>query len=93
MRAVILAAGRGYRLSPVTGTLPKCLARLGAATLLEWQLAVIRQAGIEQVTVVTGHRAEDVRRVCGSRADVVHNERFASTNSFDSRARVLRCAT
>jgi len=35
MRAVILAAGRGGRLSGVTGAHPKCLARLGAWTLLE----------------------------------------------------------
>ncbi len=38
MRAVILAAGRGYRLRDVTGDHPKCLARIGNCTLLERQI-------------------------------------------------------
>jgi choline kinase len=84
MKAVILAAGRGGRLSDVTGALPKCLARIGHATLLEHQIAALRDAGITDITVVAGYRFEDVRRTCGARIGLVHNARFASTNSLYS---------
>jgi choline kinase len=84
MRGVILAAGRGGRLSGVTGTHPKCLARLGAWTLLERQIHALRDNGIRDITVVTGYQAEAVRQVCGSGVDFVHNERYASTNSLCS---------
>lgn len=84
MKAVILAAGRGGRLSDVTGALPKCLARIGTATLIEHQLAALFDAGIADVTVVAGYRIADVRRVCGPRVTMVNNARFATTNSLYS---------
>jgi choline kinase len=84
MRAVILAAGRGGRLAGVTGSHPKCLARLGPRTLIERQIHALRDCGIRGITVVTGYQAEEVRRVCGGGVEFVHNERYASTNSLCS---------
>jgi choline kinase len=84
MRAVILAAGRGGRLRGIVGERPKCLARVGECTLLERQIFTLRDYGIHQITVVAGYRAEDVRRTCGPHVDIVHNVRYASTNSLYS---------
>ena len=84
MKAVILAAGRGGRLKKVTGDLPKCLARVGAMTLVERQIAALRAAGISEIIVVAGHRAEQVRRVCGPRVQLVENPDYATTNSLYS---------
>lgn len=84
MRAIVLAAGRGGRLRGVTGDLPKCLARVGCCTLLERQLSTLRACGIDSITVVSGYRAPDVRRVCGQGVRFVHNARYASTNSLFS---------
>jgi len=84
MKAVILAAGRGGRLRDVTGALPKCLMRLGAATLLERQIAALREAGIADITVVAGYGCAEVRQVCGPRVGIVVNARHASTNSLYS---------
>jgi choline kinase len=84
VRAVILAAGRGGRLCGVVGDRPKCLARIGDSTLLERQIRSLHACGIQQVAVVAGHRAADVQRVCGAATDVVHNSRYASTNSLYS---------
>jgi choline kinase len=81
---VILAAGRGGRLSKVTGDLPKCLARVGAMTLLERQIASLCAAGIDEIVVVGGHRIDDVRRVCGPRVQLVENPDYATTNSLYS---------
>ncbi len=84
MRAVILAAGRGGRLTEITGERPKCLAQIGGLTLLDRQLDALRRSGLTRITVVTGYRALDVRRVCGPAIDYVHNARYARTNSLYS---------
>jgi len=84
MRAVILAAGRGYRLRDVTGDRPKCLARIGNCSLLERQIRSLRGCGIETIAVVAGFRAGDVRRACGPAVDLVVNAEFGCTNSLYS---------
>ncbi len=84
MRAVILAAGRGGRLQGVIGERPKCLARVGDRTLIERQIEALQDAGITRITVVAGYGAEQVRPVCSRQADIVHNARYASTNSLYS---------
>jgi L-glutamine-phosphate cytidylyltransferase len=83
-KAIVLAAGRGGRLSGVTGDHPKCLARVGSCTLVERQLATLRSCGLDDITVVVGYHAADVLRVCGPGVGFVHNARFASTNSLYS---------
>ena len=57
-RAIILAAGRGSRMGELTTLEPKCFARLHGRRLLDWQLTALRGAGIEQLAVVRGYRAE-----------------------------------
>lgn len=84
MRAVILAAGRGGRLRGVAGARPKCLARIGARTLLERQLQALHACGAAEIVVVAGYHAADVRAVCGPGVDIVYNTRYASTNSLYS---------
>lgn len=85
-QAVILAAGRGSRLEDLTEARPKCLVEVGGATLLEHQLEALSQAGIEDVTIVAGYRADDVRRAVGRRARIVANDAWDSTNSLYSMA-------
>ena len=60
MRAVVLAAGEGTRLRPYTLDRPKCLVPLAGRPLLEWQTTALRRAGIDDVTILTGYRAEQV---------------------------------
>jgi choline kinase len=83
-RAIILAAGRGSRLTGASAGRPKCLLRLGGVTLLERQLAALHLAGIRRITVVTGYQAPSVAAVCHGLADTVENTRFAETNSLYS---------
>src|SRR5258708_13587548 len=84
MRGVILAAGRGSRLRPVTGNRPKCLARVGESTLIERQIRSLRACGVDAIAVVAGFHAADVRRVCGSSVEFVINSRYDSTSSLYS---------
>lgn len=81
MRALILAAGRGSRLATAT---PKCLVEVGGRPLLLHQLDALRRAGVDDVTVVVGHRHERVRSAAGRGVRFVLNERYAETNSLFS---------
>ena len=54
MKAIILSAGQGGRLLPLTETLPKCLLSIGDRTILAHQIQSLNQCGISDITVVTG---------------------------------------
>jgi choline kinase len=84
VRAVILAAGRGDRLREVIGDGNKCLAPIGGSTLLGRQIRSLRSWGIDAITVVSGYRAEDIRRVCDDSIDIVVNTDYDITNSLYS---------
>ncbi|HEX7128350.1 MAG TPA: phosphocholine cytidylyltransferase family protein [Thermodesulfobacteriota bacterium] len=71
---------------PLTRDIPKCLLVLGGRTLLERQLTLLADLGIEEVVVVTGHGADAVRAACAGRARCVHNPHFEVTNSLYSLA-------
>jgi choline kinase len=57
MRAVILSAGQGSRLLPLTADRPKCLLPVGSKTLLQWQVETLAAGGVEDIVVVAGFRA------------------------------------
>lgn len=85
MKAIILAAGRGSRMKELTDESPKCLAELRGKPLLEWQLSALREAGIDEISIVTGYKRESL----ASRGLVeFHNARWSETNMVSS----LACA-
>ncbi|MBM4216238.1 MAG: nucleotidyltransferase family protein [Gammaproteobacteria bacterium] len=51
MKAMILAAGRGERMRPLTDERPKPLLDVGGRSLLEWHLAALARAGIRDVVI------------------------------------------
>lgn len=61
MRAVILAAGQGSRLRPLTNDKPKCLVELAGEALLDRQASILRSEGLTDLTVLTGYRSESIR--------------------------------
>ena len=64
MKGVILAAGIGSRLRPLTLHEPKCCLTVGNAPVLERQLRAYDEAGVTDVTVVAGYLADDARELC-----------------------------
>ena len=62
MRAILLAAGLGTRLRPLTDTVPKCLVPVGGEALLDTWLRRLAQAGVDRVLVNLHHLADVVRR-------------------------------
>ena len=61
MRAILIAAGKGTRLYPLTKNTPKSLLEVGAGiTLLETQLHSLRENDIQDVIIIVGYRAEQI---------------------------------
>src|SRR5689334_17748935 len=70
MKAIILAAGLGTRLRPITATTPKCLAPINGVPLLELWLRECERAGVEAVLVNTHHLAERVQDFVAARRGI-----------------------
>jgi L-glutamine-phosphate cytidylyltransferase len=83
MKGIILAAGRGARLTGGNHEMPKCLVTVGGETLLSRNVRLLRAAGIKDIVVVVGCAADTVRRTCQG-VEFVENARFAQTNSLYS---------
>jgi len=85
MRAVILAAGLGWRLGGGEEQPPKCLLRFGGRSLLERHLRALAALGVSRVDVGVGYRAGDVARELDGLAvrvpvALVHNPHFREGN-------------
>jgi choline kinase len=55
-KAIILSAGQGSRLLPLTADQPKCLIDFSGRSLIAWQISALAANGIEEIVVVTGFR-------------------------------------
>lgn len=84
MRALLLAAGEGTRLRPITNTIPKCLVPIGGRALLDYWFDLVFAAGIERALVNTSYLSDQVRaHVAASRwrdrVDLVHEPALLGT--------------
>jgi L-glutamine-phosphate cytidylyltransferase len=77
VRAIVLAAGQGARLRPLTDDRPKCMVAYKGVPLIERILGSLRAAGITDLVVVKGYMAEALQPV-GVRTYV--NENYATGN-------------
>jgi len=86
LKAIILSAGQGRRLMPLTSNMAKCCLPLHGISILEWQLRQIAQCDIDEVVVVTGfeHEVVDsiVDHVNGIKVRTLHNPMFAHTDNL-----------
>ena len=89
MKAVILSAGQGKRLLPLTENSPKCILPIMGKTLIEWQIDELAKCGIDQVAVVLGYRADKVERILNSRygphrVRTIYNAAYAVSDNLVS---------
>lgn len=91
MKIIILAAGQGTRLRPLTDDRPKCMVEVNGKTIIERQLDTMRACGIkeEDITIVCGY-CSDVLKNKLENTDICFtvNEKFETTNMVCS----LMCA-
>jgi len=95
MNAVILAAGTGSRLRPLTIDQPKACVTVDGVPILEHQIRAYDAAGFESISVVTGYMPAKIRELCDRLSEelpvdigLIHNEAFANTDNMYS----LYCA-
>jgi choline kinase len=89
MRAIVLSAGQGKRLLPLTISEPKCLLPVdGDRCVLEVQLRAIANCGIEHASIFVGFGAEkvehflDTRPIPGLKVDAIYNPLYATTDNL-----------
>jgi choline kinase len=91
LTAVVLAAGSGRRLRPVTDRVPKCLIDVGGRTLLDRLLDALATAGVARVVIVTGYLADRLEAHVAARPAqldcyCVRNPEYDTTNNAASLA-------
>lgn len=67
VKAIILSAGQGRRLLPLTENTPKCLLPVFGTPVIAWQIDALLQAGIEEVTVIAGFQVGKVEGLLAER--------------------------
>ena len=89
MKGLILSAGMGTRLDPLTRTCPKCMVHVAGRPMMEYQLDALRKAGVVECTIVVGYMADAVRDYFGAsyrglNLSYVENTVYAETNNLYS---------
>lgn len=82
MRAILVAAGMGTRLRPLTNTIPKSLIEVNKISLLERQIINLKEIGIDEIIVLTGYLHEkfddlvkkyDLIKIVNDKYDIYNN--------------------
>ena len=86
MKAIILAAGIGSRISPLTDNCPKSLLKIYDKTILEMMISHIQDCHINDIVFVTGYLEEQIKEYVNInfpdlKAYFVTNEKYAETNT------------
>ena len=81
MRAIILAAGSGLRLGESTQDIPKALVNINGKSILERQISLLKEYGINEIFVVTGYKRE--KHVLKN-IEYIFNARYSETEQLTS---------
>jgi choline kinase len=86
LRAIILAAGVGSRIRPLTDNCPKCMLKVGGITILERMIANIQDCGIDEVIFVLGYLDTKIESFVKKTfpslsAQFIINDKYAETNT------------
>ena len=88
MIGIILAAGVGSRLRPMTNTKPKCLVTTAGKPILEYQIDAYKEAGIKEIFIVVGYEGSAIRNYCKHIKDltihIIENADYETTNNMYS---------
>ena len=89
MKTVILAAGAGSRLKPLTDHMPKCLLKVGVKSILEMTIENLLATNNSEIIIVTGYLENKIREFIRERfpylqITYIYNKLYASTNNIYS---------
>ena len=77
MKMIVLAAGRGTRLRPITENTPKCMVNLAEKPIIEWQIENALSKRLKKILIIGGFQSEKISTLG---QELLINERFAETN-------------
>ena len=87
MKALILAAGLGSRLAPLTNDRPKSMVCVNGKSILEKQIDNLQQNNITDITIVTGYKFEIINNLVKSKynnINIINNINYKNTNNMYS---------
>lgn len=84
MKAIILTAGEGKRLLPLTKEIPKGMLKIGNKTILERTISTLNEYGINDITLIVGHGAEKIKKLFGNKVKYIYNPLYKTTNNIYS---------
>jgi len=86
LKVIILSAGQGRRLLPLTESTPKCALDVAGKSALRWQLEAIAATDIDEVVVMTGFQAPVVEAIAadfkGVKVRTTHNPFYAACDNL-----------
>jgi MurNAc alpha-1-phosphate uridylyltransferase len=62
MKAMLLAAGRGERMRPLTDSTPKALLKVGGKPLIVWHIERLRRGGFTEIVINLAHLGDKIER-------------------------------
>ena len=85
MRAIILAAGIGSRLKPLTNTTPKPLLEINSQSFIERQISFLKQAGINDIIIVVGYLHKKFEFLINKyNVKLIYNDKYSEYNNIYS---------
>ena len=77
MNAIILAAGKGTRLRPLTNDCPKCMIPVFGIPIVEQQIRFLHEVGIYDIILVSGYKANKLHRLKQKYGvNILHNNKY-----------------
>lgn len=85
MKCLILAAGRGRRLKPLTNKIPKPLIEVKGKSLIKYQIEALKTIGVEDFFVVIGYKGEMLKKnLKNKNITYIENADYDETTSLES---------
>jgi choline kinase len=86
MQAIIMAAGKGTRLAPLTDNIPKCFVEINGKKLLDYQIELYERYNINEIIIVTGYKSDLIEEHVKNKKHIktVYNPFYESTNVLPS---------
>ncbi|MDR1551276.1 MAG: phosphocholine cytidylyltransferase family protein [Holosporaceae bacterium] len=86
MKVIILAAGQGTRLRPLTNEYPKCMIKFGEKSIIDYIIETMLSVNLTKINVVTGYLSSVLRNHLTKydRISFYHNENYPTTNMLYS---------
>lgn len=81
MKAIVLAAGQGVRLRPLTDNQPKCMVEFNGKAIIDYIVKALKEAQIADITVINGYKKDVLEaHLSGQGIKFCTNEKYDSTN-------------